>query len=92
MGSVLLLGLYAMLIWRILLAARKSINPFSSILAAGVAFYFIIHAFVNIGMAVGIMPVTGLPLPMMTYGGSHIIMEMLMAGLALNAARNWRSW
>ena len=91
-GSVLLLGLYATLIWRILLAARKSINPFSSILAAGVAFYFIIHVFVNIGMAMGIMPVTGLPLPMMTYGGSHIIMEMLMVGLALNAARNWRSW
>lgn len=92
LGSMLLLGLYALLIWRILLAARKSINPFNSILAGGIAVYFLIHVFVNIGMAVGIMPVTGLPLPLMTYGGSHIFMEMVMVGLALNAARNWRSW
>lgn len=91
-GSVALLGLYSLLIWRMLLAARRSINPFNSLLASGVAIYFLIHVFVNIGMAVGIMPVTGLPLPLMTYGGSHIVTEMLMVGLALNAARNWRSW
>ncbi len=92
LGSIILLSLFVLLIWRILLAARRSINPFNSILAAGVAVYFLIHVFVNIGMAVGIMPVTGLPLPLMTYGGSHIVTEMFMVGLALNAARNWRSW
>lgn len=92
LGSMLLLGLFLLLIWRILLAARRSMNPFNSILVAGIAFYFIIHLFVNIGMAIGIMPVTGLPLPLMTYGGSHVITEMIMVGLAMNAARNWRSW
>jgi rod shape determining protein RodA len=92
LGSMLLLGLFLLLIWRILLAARRSMNPYNSILVAGVAIYFLIHVFVNIGMAVGIMPVTGLPLPLMTYGGSHVVTEMLMVGLAMNAARNWRSW
>lgn len=92
LGSMALLGLYSLLIWRMFLAARRSINPFNSLLASGVAIYFLIHVFVNIGMAVGIMPVTGLPLPLMTYGGSHIVTEMLMVGLALNTARNWRSW
>lgn len=92
LGSIFLLSVYTLLIWRILLAARRSMNPFNSIVAAGVGIYFMIHVFVNIGMAVGIMPVKGLPLPLMTYGGSHIVAEMIMVGLALNAARNWRSW
>lgn len=91
-GSVLLLFLYLLLIWRCLNGARRSLNPFNSMVSAGAAMYLLIHVTVNTGMTLGLMPVTGLPLPLITYGGSHIVMEMLLLGLAMNSIRNWRSY
>ena len=91
-GSILLLALYGLLIWRCLQGARRSMNPFNSMVGAGAAVYLLIHVVVNVGMTLGMMPVTGLPLPLITYGGSHIFMEMLLMGLAMNVIRNWRSY
>lgn len=91
-GSLFLLILYAVLAWRCLEGARRSLNPFNSMIGAGAAVFIVIHVVVNIGMTLGMMPVTGLPLPLITYGGSHILMEMLLFGLALNAVHNWRSY
>ena len=91
-GSVFLLLLYALLIWRCLRGARRSMNPFNSMTGAGAAVYILIHVVVNVGMTLGMMPVTGLPLPFITYGGSHMVMEMLLMGLALNVIRSWRSY
>lgn len=91
-GSIILLLLYGVLIWRCLEGARKSLNPFNSMTGAGVAVSLLIHVTVNVGMTLGIMPVTGLPLPLITYGGSHILVEMVLMGLALNVIRSWRSY
>ncbi|MCK5132333.1 MAG: rod shape-determining protein RodA [Candidatus Sabulitectum sp.] len=91
-GSLFLLVLYAVLAWRILVGARHSLNQFNSMLAAGTAVFIIIHIFVNVGMTLGMMPVTGLPLPLITYGGSHLITEMLLLGFSYNVIRNWRSY
>jgi len=89
-GSLLLLAAFLVLIWRITLAARKSVNPFNSLVASGIASYLAIHVFVNVGMTLGVMPVTGLPLPMMSYGGSQMMIVMFLLGLALNAGMYWR--
>ncbi len=91
-GSLILLTLYALLAWRILAGAKRSLNPFNSMLGAGTAVFIIIHVVVNVGMTLGMMPVTGLPLPLITYGGSHIITEMLLLGFSHNVIRNWRSY
>ncbi|MCD4707033.1 MAG: rod shape-determining protein RodA [Candidatus Sabulitectum sp.] len=91
-GSLFLLSLYAVLAWRILLGARRSLNPFNSTIGAGTAIFIIIHVAVNVGMTLGMMPVTGLPLPLITYGGSHIITEMMLLGFSYNVIRNWRSY
>ncbi len=91
-GSLILLILYALVIWRVLEGARRSMNPFNSIIGSGFAIYLLIHIVVNVGMTLGIMPVTGLPLPFITYGGSHVLIELILAGLALNVIRNWRSY
>jgi len=92
LGSLFLLVLYGILAWRILDGARRSLNQFNSMLGAGTAMFVIIHVVVNIGMTLGMMPVTGLPLPLITYGGSHLITEMLLLGFAYNVIRNWRSY
>ena len=91
-GSLFLLVLYAVLAWRILVGARHSLNQFNSMLGAGTAVFIIIHFFVNVGMTLGMMPVTGLPLPLITYGGSHLITEMLLLGFSYNVIRSWRSY
>lgn len=91
-GSLFLLALYAILAWRILDGARRSMNQFNSMLSSGTALFLIIHVVVNVGMTLGMMPVTGLPLPLVTYGGSHLITEMLLLGFSYNAIRNWRSY
>lgn len=81
LGAVVLLGLYFIVIQRgirIILQARDFLG---SLLAAGVVSLFAFHVFVNIGMTSGIMPVTGIPLPLFSYGGSNMIMSMMSLGL-----------
>jgi rod shape determining protein RodA len=90
LGSLLLLSAFMILIWRITRAARKSVNPFNSLVASGVAAYLAIHVFVNVGMTLGIMPVTGIPLPLMSYGGTQMMVVMFLLGLAVNAGMYWR--
>ncbi|MCK4506225.1 MAG: rod shape-determining protein RodA [Candidatus Aegiribacteria sp.] len=90
LGGIILLATFFVLIWRITLAARKSVNSFNSLVTAGIAAYFTIHVFVNVGMTLGIMPVTGLPLPLISYGGSQMIVVLFLLGLAVNAGMYWR--
>jgi rod shape determining protein RodA len=91
-GGLFLLLLYAVLVWRMLEGARRSLNPFNSMIGAGTAVFIVTHVVVNVGMTLGIMPVTGLPLPLITYGGSHLLVEMLLLGLSFNVILNWRSY
>lgn len=85
-GSVLLLFLFFIFIWRILRVATISRDRFGVLIAIGVATIFLFHVFVNIGMAMGIMPVTGLPLPFISYGRSSLVVSILSLGLLQSIA------
>ena len=80
-GAALVLSLYALLIWRALRILTMSKDLFGSLVAAGVAAMLMFQVFVNVGMAVGIMPITGVTLPLMSYGGSSVITILLGVGL-----------
>ncbi|MDP9297005.1 MAG: rod shape-determining protein RodA, partial [Actinomycetota bacterium] len=83
-GAMVLLILFGILIWRAFRIALLSKDPFGSYVAAGVGSMFAIQMFVNIGMTVGIMPITGIPLPFVSYGGSSLLANFLAVGLLLN--------
>jgi rod shape determining protein RodA len=80
-GAGLVLCLYALLIWRALRILTMSKDLFGSLLAAGVAAMLMFQVFVNVGMTIGIMPITGVTLPLMSYGGSSVITTLLAVGL-----------
>jgi rod shape determining protein RodA len=80
-GSALLLSLYALLIWRALRILTMAKDLFGSLIAGGVVAMVMFQVFVNVGMAIGIMPVTGVTLPLMSYGGSSVITTLLAVGL-----------
>jgi len=81
LGSVVLLILFLILLFRIIRVARISSDNFGSFIAVGVAVWILFQAFVNIGMNIGIMPVTGIPLPLISYGGSSALVIMMSLGL-----------
>lgn len=85
-GALLLLILYGLLLARILALAMHGASNFESLFAAGVMIMFISHVLINMGMNIGIVPVTGITLPFMSYGGSHLIMEFAALGI-LSAMR-----
>jgi rod shape determining protein RodA len=89
-GALLLLSAFFVIIWRVVAAGRKSLNPFNSLVAAGTAVYFSIHVILNVGMSVGVMPVTGLPLLLVSFGGNHLLMALFLLGLAVNSGSSWR--
>jgi rod shape determining protein RodA len=85
-GSIVLLVLFFLLIWRILHVATISRDRFGVLIAVGVSTIFLFHVFVNIGMTMGIMPVTGIPLPFISYGRSNLVVSVLSLGLLQSIA------
>jgi rod shape determining protein RodA len=83
-GSVFLLALYLLLIMRGLDTASKAKDDFGRLLALGITFMFCIYFFVNIGMTLGIMPVVGIPLPFMSYGGTALLSNYISIGVLIN--------
>jgi rod shape determining protein RodA len=83
-GAAGVLGLFAVLLWRALRIASQAVDRDAMIIAAGVAGILLVQVFVNVGMTVGLMPVTGLPLPFLSYGGTSLIVWLGMTGLLLN--------
>lgn len=83
-GSVLVVALLFFLIAKCFIAAKEAKNTFGSFLCVGVGAMLLFHAFENIGMCIGIMPVTGIPLPFFSYGGSALLTNMLCMGLVMN--------
>ena len=81
LGALLLLALYGVIIWRCLRIATLSRDMYGSILAGGVGVMLLFQVFVNIGMTIGIMPVTGIPLPFVSYGGTAMIVFLMFVGL-----------
>jgi len=80
-GAGLVLALYGLLIWRALRILVMSKDLLGSLVAAGVAAMLMFQVFVNVGMTIGIMPITGVTLPLMSYGGSSVITTLLAVGL-----------
>jgi rod shape determining protein RodA len=80
-GSVVVLILFFLLVWRVLHAATISRDRFGVLIAVGVATMLTFHALINVGMAMGMMPVTGLPLPFVSYGRSNLLVSMMSVGL-----------
>lgn len=83
-GSVILITLYFMLIYRLILIAANTSNMFGVYIAAGVAGLIAFQVFQNVAMTIGLMPVTGLSLPLVSYGGSALLTNMIAMGLVLS--------
>lgn len=81
-GSLVVLVLFGIIIWRVLVSAANAATRFGQLVATGVAALLAFHVFVNIGMTVRLMPVTGLPLPFMSSGGTVFVMMSVALGLA----------
>jgi len=84
LGTIGLLGLFLILIMRGLSIASAARKPFNSLLAIGIVSYFTFHVVVNVSITTGLLPVTGLPLPFMSYGGSNFLVSSFLLGLLIN--------
>jgi len=82
-GILILFSLYGVIIWRIIKNAMNGATNFEILYGAGVAIFFIVHIVVNVGMNMHLLPVTGTPLPFMSYGGTHIMTEFLALGILM---------
>lgn len=89
-GAMLLLLLFGLLLARIMALAIHGESNFEMLFSAGVMILFIAHILINVGMNIGIMPVTGITLPFMSYGGSHLIVEYGALGIISSMRRNTR--
>jgi rod shape determining protein RodA len=80
-GAALVLSLFALLIWRALRILTMSKNFYGALVAGGITAMLMFQVFVNVGMTIGIMPITGIPLPLMSYGGSSVLTTLMAVGL-----------
>jgi rod shape determining protein RodA len=80
-GAALVLSLYALLIWRGLHILTQAKNLFGALIAGGITLMLLFQIFVNVGMTVGIMPITGIPAPLLSYGGSSMLVTFMALGL-----------
>ena len=87
-GCMLVVGLYLLIVLRLLYLARFTDDRFGQMIIIGVMAMLLFHVFENVGMTTGLMPVTGIPLPFLSYGGSNLITNMAGIGLVLNVVRN----
>ena len=85
-GAIFLIILFSIIILRLVRISKKSNNTFISLMVTGIAAILFIHIFENIGMTIGLMPVTGIPLPFLSAGGTFQLICLVMVGLALSAS------
>jgi rod shape determining protein RodA len=88
-GALFVIVLFAVLIIRSLYLANKAKSEFTSTTCIGIAAYFFFETFVNIAMTTGMAPVTGIPLPFLSYGGSSLVVSCFAVGLLLNCSVRW---
>lgn len=94
LGAMVVIGLFVALIWRVLVAAWRSRDPFGTMFAAGLGSMLVFQLFVNIGMVIGIMPITGIPLPFITHGGASLISIAVGLGIleSINIRQGRAEW
>ncbi len=86
-GVIILFFLYAVVILRLLASARHGATNFEAFFAIGLCIFFVSHIVINIGMNIGLLPVTGITLPFLSYGGSHLLTEFLGLGMVMGMRR-----
>ena len=91
LGTVPVLTLFLLIFFRGLKVAKECTDPFGVFLAVGISFNLILYAFVNVAVVTGVFPVTGLPMPMVSYGGSGMVINMALIGILLNISQARRS-
>jgi rod shape determining protein RodA len=87
-GAAAIVALLGIVVFRAIRAAQLADDMFGMLVASGVAIWFVFQTFVNVGMTIGIMPITGLPLPFISYGGSAIFADMIAIGLVQSVRRH----
>ncbi|TSC94749.1 MAG: hypothetical protein CEN87_283 [Parcubacteria group bacterium Licking1014_1] len=87
-GCLILLSLFILFFWFGIKIAKSSSDKFSRLTALGIVFWITLQAFINIGSISGIIPLSGIPLPFFSYGGSHLVAELASIGLLLNISKN----
>lgn len=92
MGASLVLLAFFLLVYRGMKNAFRCRNLFYTLILIGCSWHFVFHTIINIGMTVGLLPVTGLPLPFISYGGSALIINMAMAGIMVGTGMRWREY
>ena len=85
-GAAVLLALFAIVLWRTWRTARLARDFFGTLVCVGVLAMLVFQMFENVGMTMGIMPITGIPLPFMSYGGSSLITSFACIGLVANVS------
>jgi rod shape determining protein RodA len=93
-GAIVVLALFVALLWRVLVAGWRSKDPFGTIFASGVAAMLLFQLVVNVGMVIGIMPITGIPLPFISHGGASLISIALALGIleSINIRQRRAEW
>lgn len=88
LGTLFTFILFFILLYRLMDLIYRSKGSFSKIVSAGIFFYFFLHIFINIGMCLGVLPVVGLPLPFISYGGTNLLVSSILIGIAFNIKKN----
>jgi rod shape determining protein RodA len=93
-GAMILFLLFVLLLWRVLVAGWRSRDPFGTLFAAGIASMILFQLFVNVGMVMGIMPITGIPLPFVTHGGASLVSIAIGLGIlqSINVRQTRAEW
>ncbi len=86
-GVLILYALFGIIIWRVLAHAMRAHSNFEMLFATGFSIFLMSHLVINIGMNLGVMPVTGITVPFMSYGGSHLVTEFLGLGIIMGMSR-----
>lgn len=92
LGAVIIIALFGYIFYRGIRASMKSRNPFNGLVAIGATSVLAFQMFINIGMVLGLLPVAGVPLPFVSYGGSSLLVSWMFLGLVVNAERNWQEY
>lgn len=90
-GVIILFILFSIVVWRILWNAMHGASNFETLYAAGLAIMFMTHIAINVGMNIGLLPVTGVTIPFMSYGGSHLVTEFVGLGILMSMRRYRRA-
>lgn len=88
MGATMLVILFALLLWRGMIIAKEALDGLGSILVAGLVFWIVFEAYVNIAVIIGLLPVAGNPLPFVSQGGSNLVVTLSAVGIILGVARS----